>query len=151
MHARASVPSLRCIAATPLASAKLANAKVERSWGCACNGQATATVTALPTTDCTTPNLRDEDGLYACFVGSQTIGLYTHTGGTACPTAIPTGIDLTPLPLSPTPALPPPSTTMEYSNPSREDGYGLCTCSVGTQTVGTYTLTNCNCPIATQK
>ena len=119
------------------------------NWGCDCNGQATATATAIPIMGCTTPSLEDGDGLCTCSVGSQTIGTYTPTGGTACPTVVPTGISLAPPPPSSTPAPPPPATILECSNPSPEDGDGLCTCSMGTQTVGTYTPTNGNCPTAT--
>ena len=39
-----------------------------------------------------------------------------------------------------------PATTMDCSNPSPEDGDGLCTCSYGTQLIGTYTPNGGICP-----
>ena len=121
------------------------------NWGCDCNGQGgTTAAPAQPSMDCTNPSPEDGDGLCTCSVGSQTIGTYTPTGGN-CPTAVPDGVSLAPSPPpspAPTSAPPPPEASFECSNPSPEDGDGLCTCSMGSKTIGTYTPTNGNCPTA---
>lgn len=86
---------------------------------------------------CTSPSLEDGDGLCTCDSGSFTTTITPVGGpGNACPTAIdgvpPSSANVSSPPPTPTP------TSLYCTNPSLEDGDGLCTC---TQGVVTTTIT----------
>ena len=71
---------------------------------------------------------------------SQSSGVPTSTGsapGTSTPPTTLLSTTRTPSPTVISSAIP--SSTFACSNPSTEDGDGLCSCSVGTSIVGTYT------------
>ncbi|KAL8699462.1 MAG: hypothetical protein Q9201_005989 [Fulgogasparrea decipioides] len=97
--------------------------------------------TSIPTESlqCSNPSLEDGDGICTCTQGTVTTTITPAGGpGNTCPTALtgplPSGTHpSTTLVRSTTPA-PPRTAGLDCSNPSLEDGDGICTCTQGTIT-----------------
>ncbi|KAI9759243.1 MAG: hypothetical protein M4579_002452, partial [Chaenotheca gracillima] len=99
----------------------------------------TAGTTGAPVDwSCSNPSPEDGDGLCTCHVGSKTT-VITQSGGpgNSCPTTVPPGFAPTGQQTTVPKTTAPPATTQApswgCSNPSVEDGDGLCTCNLGSK------------------
>lgn len=98
-------------------------------------------VTPTPIGDfqCSNPSLEDGDGLCTCTQGTVTFTTTPAGGpGNTCETAvvipIPTGTPSSTTVVRLTPSASPKTVGLYCSNPSLEDGDGICTCTQGTIT-----------------